>query len=92
MVWFAHDSALEGDGFEPSVPVAREPVYIAEGELEGSTGQPKKFCGVPMIRIHLPPAESRVRTRLGPQLRLFLRVRPQRIGRASRLAEIARFI
>jgi hypothetical protein len=32
-----------------------------------------------MVRIHLPPAESRVRTRFGPQLRLFLRVRPQRI-------------
>jgi len=25
-VWFASDSALEGDGFEPSVPVAKEPV------------------------------------------------------------------
>src|SRR6202011_1484897 len=33
----------------------------------------------PEVRIHLPPAESRVRTRFGPQLRLFLRVRPQRI-------------
>jgi len=31
----ALDSLLEGDGFEPSVPVAREPVYIAEGELRG---------------------------------------------------------
>jgi hypothetical protein len=31
------------------------------------------------VRIRLPPAESRVRTRFGPQLRLFLRVRPQRI-------------
>src|SRR6202022_425863 len=30
---FAADSPLEGDGFEPSVPVARGPVYIAEGEL-----------------------------------------------------------
>ncbi|TMJ63498.1 MAG: hypothetical protein E6G83_16910 [Alphaproteobacteria bacterium] len=26
---FAPDSALEGDGFEPSVPVAREPVYMS---------------------------------------------------------------
>ena len=25
----------EGDGFEPLVPVASEPVYIAEGELRG---------------------------------------------------------
>ena len=30
MTRFAADSPLEGDGFEPSVPVAREPVYIAE--------------------------------------------------------------
>ena len=34
-VEFAPDSPLEGDGFEPSVPGAREPVYIAEGELRG---------------------------------------------------------
>jgi len=30
---FAPDSPVEGDGFEPSVPVAGESVYIAEGEL-----------------------------------------------------------
>jgi hypothetical protein len=43
-VRFARDSPLEGDGFEPSVPVAREPGYIAEGQLRGDrTGQPKKF-------------------------------------------------
>jgi hypothetical protein len=39
--WFA-DSSLEGDGFEPSVPVAREPVYIAEMNWGDRWGQPKK--------------------------------------------------
>ena len=56
--WFAYDSPVEGDGFEPSVPVAREPVYIAEGELRGDRRAAKKFGGVPMVRIHLPPADS----------------------------------
>src|ERR1700731_2014066 len=43
----------------PSVPVAREPVYIAEGELRGDRRAAKKiFDGVPMVRIHLPPADS----------------------------------
>src|ERR1700746_3136126 len=37
------DSALEGDGFEISVPVAREPVYIAEGELRGDRRAAKKI-------------------------------------------------
>ena len=36
-------SPLEGDGFEPSVPVAREPVYIAEGELRGDRRAAKKI-------------------------------------------------
>ena len=36
------DSPLEGDGFEPSVPVAREPVYIAEGELRADRRAAKK--------------------------------------------------
>jgi len=40
------DSPLEGDGFEPLVPVASEPVYIAEGELQGDRrGPPKNFAG-----------------------------------------------
>src|ERR1700731_3414584 len=30
---FAHDSLLEGDGFEPSVPGAKEPVSGGEGDL-----------------------------------------------------------
>ena len=37
------DLPLEGDGFEPSVPVAREPVYIAEGELRGDRRAAKKI-------------------------------------------------
>ena len=56
-VRFALDSPLEGDGFEPSVPVARELVYVAEGEL-GIDGAAKKFGGGPVVRIHLPPPES----------------------------------
>jgi hypothetical protein len=40
------DSPVEGDGFEPSVPVAREPDYIAEGELRGDRdGRPKNLVG-----------------------------------------------
>ena len=61
---FAPDSPLEGDGFEPSVPVAREPVYIVEGELRDRRGSQIIFAGVPMVRIHLPPATSLLRTRL----------------------------
>ena len=33
---FAADSTLEGDGFEPSVPGAKEPVFVAESECGGS--------------------------------------------------------
>jgi hypothetical protein len=40
------DSPLEGDGFEPSVPVAGEPVYIAEGELRvDRRGSQKNLAG-----------------------------------------------
>jgi hypothetical protein len=42
-VRFAEDSPLEGYGFEPSVPVAREPVYIAESELRGDRRAAKKI-------------------------------------------------
>jgi hypothetical protein len=42
---FAPDSPLEGDGFEPSVPVAREPVYIAEMNWGDRRGQPKNSAG-----------------------------------------------
>ena len=55
----AIDSALEGDGFELSVP-GRESVNIMESGLlsrkrGGSVGEPK-------VRIHLPPAGSPWRT------------------------------
>jgi hypothetical protein len=60
------DSLLEGDGFEPSVPGAKEPVFGGESELRViETGHPTKSCflyAVPIVRIHLPPAESHVRT------------------------------
>jgi hypothetical protein len=58
------DSPLEGDGFEPSVPGTKEPVFVAEGELRTEPGQPKRVVSyaVPMVRIHLPPARSLVRT------------------------------
>jgi uncharacterized protein YaiI (UPF0178 family) len=32
------DSLLEGDGFEPSVPVAKKSVFVAKGELRGWKG------------------------------------------------------
>jgi Domain of unknown function (DUF4387) len=56
------DSPLEGDGFEPSVPGAREPVILRKVNCAGIDGAAKKFGGVPMVRIHLPPARSHVRT------------------------------
>jgi hypothetical protein len=54
------DSPLEGDGFEPSVPVAREPVNIAVMNRRSS----QKILRVSVVRIHLPPAASPARTRL----------------------------
>jgi len=42
--WFVTDSPLEGDGFEPSVPGTKEPVFVAEGELRDRTGAAKKGC------------------------------------------------
>src|SRR5580693_1586185 len=39
---FAHDSLVEGDGFEPSVPGTKEPVFVAEGELRGPNGGSQK--------------------------------------------------
>ena len=45
-VRFAGDSPLEGDGLEPLVTVASEPVYIAEGELRGDRrGSQKNLAG-----------------------------------------------
>jgi len=63
---FAVDSLQEGDGFEPSVPGTKEPVFVAEGEFRGTErGQPKRVVSYagPMVRIHLPPAESQANSR-----------------------------
>ena len=60
-VRFAGDSSLEGDGFEPSVPGTKQPVFVAEGELRGPNGGSQKGIvsyAVPMVRIHLPPGKS----------------------------------
>src|SRR3984893_13353442 len=44
---FAGDSPVEGGGFEPSVPGAKEPVSFAEGELRGiERGRPTKFVSL----------------------------------------------
>jgi hypothetical protein len=55
-----HDSPVEGEGFEPSVPLAEVSVSPAVREVaEMSTGAvSKKPCpsdGGPRVRIHLPP-------------------------------------
>ena len=39
------DSPLEGDGFEPSVPGAREPVILRKVNCAGIDGQPKNLAG-----------------------------------------------
>src|SRR6201984_813286 len=41
---FAPDSPLEGNGFEPSVPGTKEPIFVAESELRDRTGAAKKGC------------------------------------------------
>ena len=41
-VRFARDSPLEGDGFEPSVPGTKKPVFVVEGELRGPNGGSQK--------------------------------------------------
>jgi len=57
---------------------APAPLSLRDDRVEGATTE-LTAVGGPRVRISLPPAASRVRTRFGPQLRLFLRVRPQRI-------------
>jgi hypothetical protein len=57
---FAPDSPLEGDGFELSVP-GREPV---RGRRDSSLENESGSVAEPKVRIHLPPAESRMRTRM----------------------------
>src|SRR3984893_2776253 len=49
-------SPVEGDGFEPSVPGTKEPVFVAEGELRYRTGAAKKgcfLCGTARRRIEI---------------------------------------
>src|SRR3984957_594538 len=44
---FSGASAVEGCGFEPSVPGAKEPVSFAEGELRGiERGRPTKVVSL----------------------------------------------
>jgi hypothetical protein len=49
-------------------PCREEAGLYCGDELGDRRGQPKKFCGVPMVRIHLPPAASLVQTGLPPIL------------------------
>ena len=42
---FAPDSPLEGDGFEPSVPVAREPAILRKVNWGDRRGSQKNFAG-----------------------------------------------
>jgi len=57
-----HDSPLEGDGFEPSVPLARVSLDSRGGE--GASGRSDRlerrrpFHGGPVVRIRLPPPAS----------------------------------
>ena len=53
------DSPLEGDGFEPSVP-ARKSRFSCGRRIAGPNAGSQNglfFYAVPMVRIHLPPAE-----------------------------------
>src|ERR1700752_2251439 len=62
--WFA-DSPLEGDGFEPSVPHTKQPFWLLPfgPAIRLPRQKPALSCQGPKVRIHFPPAESRVRTR-----------------------------
>jgi hypothetical protein len=52
----------EREGFKTSLPVAKEPVSVAEGELpersKGAVSKSVPSCGGPRVRIPLPPAAS----------------------------------
>jgi hypothetical protein len=41
---FVRDSLLEGDGFEPSVPGTKEPVFCCGRRITGTNGSPKNGC------------------------------------------------
>src|SRR4029077_16922734 len=72
---FAPDSPLEGDGFEPSVPHKKQPFLAAPVRSRNSPSatKPALSCRGPMVRIHLPPAESQVRTCLSREFALLRR-------------------
>ena len=57
-VKFAPNSVLEGNGFEPSVPGTKEPVFVAEGELRliapEKPSQPPGRRGTPYNHTHQP--------------------------------------
>jgi hypothetical protein len=58
------DSPLEGDGFEPSAPQKKPTLLAARARSSNSPSARKtgSFVPGPRVRIHLPPAASRVRT------------------------------
>jgi hypothetical protein len=55
------DSLLEGDGFEPSVPHEKQPFFGCPRSVPAirlRQQKPALSCQGPMVRIHLPPAET----------------------------------
>ena len=58
---FAVDSPLEGDGFEPSVPDTKEPIFSCRKRIAGPNGGSKKgclLCGTDGSNPSLSSAES----------------------------------
>src|SRR6202040_1785652 len=63
-VRFAGDSPLEGEMDSNHRSLSRASRFILRKvNCAGIDGAAKKLGGVPMVRIHLPPAGSQVRTR-----------------------------
>src|ERR1700730_2034114 len=61
-VEFARDSLLEGDGFEPSVPPQNSFGCPVDPPIHLPQYKPAPSRQEPMLRIHIPPAASRLRT------------------------------
>ena len=59
---FARDSLLEGDGFEPSVPPQNFFGCPVDPPIHLPQYKPAPSRQGPMVRIHIPPAASRLRT------------------------------
>ena len=58
---FVPDSPLEGDGFEPSVPGTKEPIFSCRKRIAGPNGGSKKgclLCGTDGSNPSLSSAES----------------------------------